>query len=90
VISDEKLTYCASQARRVTLLLHKQALEVYRTDFSNDLLHATSPEERIVISVIGFSNRGIPVLVGYRLPEELLVAYRPFLERFVNSVLVLS
>jgi hypothetical protein len=40
-----------------------------------------------VVSVIGFSHRGVPILVGYRVPDNQMGTYGTVLEGIVNSPL---
>lgn len=86
--NDEIQTYCGRSARRVTFLSTRQRLGVYRDDPDAGFTHEVSPEVRTIITVIGFQSRDIPVLVGYRLPEESLPTYRTIVERILNSVSV--
>jgi hypothetical protein len=85
VLEDLPITYCGEQAREVRLLLTRQSLRVYTHERGN-LVHAEHPEERTIISLIGFARNGVPILVGSRVPESKLQKLRPQLEAFVQSV----
>jgi hypothetical protein len=84
-IDDRAVSYCGEPARQVRLLVTRQSLREYRHE-QGSLVHIDHPKERTIIFVIGFSRSGIPVLVGYRVPEARLEQSRPLLERFVQSV----
>lgn len=84
--SDEELSYCGEKARRVGLIAEKQSLGIYRRDPRMGLIHRHQPVARTFISATGFNLGGVPVIVGYRLPEAHLEAYRPLVERMVESV----
>jgi len=88
VISDENLVYGGRDARRVKLISVRQSMGVYHQDPEKGLVHGESLEVLTIISVVSFSNRDIPILVGYRVPEASLSTYRPILERIINSVTI--
>lgn len=88
VIEDVPTTVSGREARRVTIRLVTPAREVYDGDTSTAITHRTLREERTRICVVAFSNRGIPILGGYRMPEESLARYRVQLEKILNSISV--
>jgi len=85
VTGDEAIAFCGSAARRLTLLQHRQSMGVYHWH-GKDLVHSQSPEISTVISLVAFTHRRLPVLVGYRIPSQHLGDYRAILERIVESV----
>ena len=88
IMSDASVTVGGREARRVTLRLVTPAREMYDGDTSKGIAHRTLPEERTRICVIAFSNRGIPILVGYRMLEESLKRHRAQLEKILSSISV--
>ncbi len=88
VVSDTTVTVAGREARRVTLRMVTQPREMYRDELGRGIRHKTLPEARTLLSVIGFSNRGIPILVGYRVPEESLGQYKERLEAILMSTSV--
>jgi hypothetical protein len=84
VINEKAVSYCGEEAKHVSLLAARQSLREYRYDNGN-LVHIEHPEDRTIISVICFSHDGIPVLVGYRVPETKLDACRALLNGFIQS-----
>lgn len=70
----------------MTVWLVQRRHEVYSDDPDQGITHGTIPERRTLIVVIGFSNRDIPILVGYRLPEEIVPTYQDQLEEMMESV----
>ncbi len=87
IASDEPITYLGGPARRVAVRSVRQKLGVYLNRAEGGPLHVEEPERHTFIFVIGFHHLGIPVLVGYRLPEERVAEFRPILERFMSGVL---
>lgn len=86
MIGDEALTVSDRSARRVTVRMVSQPREMYRDEPGRGITHETLPAERTVLTVIGFSNRGIPILVGYRIPEESIERYRYKVESMLKSI----
>jgi hypothetical protein len=64
----------------------KKAGRVYLEDDEGQIVDKEEPEETTVIVVIGFRVKGIPVLVGYRMPEQHLAAWKAVLEEIIASV----
>jgi hypothetical protein len=85
-LSDEKRIYGGREARRVKLLAERRSVGVYRRDESGSIAHEHSPEVHTIISATEFANRGVPILVGYRIPEESLGTYQNILDHFLHSV----
>jgi len=82
VISNQPLIYGQQKkVRGVCLRLLTPSHEVYRNGSYQCL-----PETRTRVCVIGFSHQSMPILVGYRLPEEELPLYREQIEHIINSV----
>ena len=86
VKSDKKIKFCGKSARRAVLLQKKKAVRVYLEDDEGQIVDKEEPEETTVIVVIGFRVKGIPVLVGYRMPEQHLEAWKAVLEEIIASV----
>jgi hypothetical protein len=84
LVNENAVRFCEEEAKHVSLLATRQSLREYRYEGAS-LVDAEHPEDRAIISVIGFSHNGIPVLVGYRIPEAKLEAYRSYLDRFIQS-----
>lgn len=86
IVSDMPVTVGGRQARRVTLRMVTPSMEMYDGDTSKGVTHRTLPAEHTRICVIGFGNRGIPILTGYRMPDESYERYREQLERILSSI----
>ncbi len=86
VISDAPLIYCKKKARRVILRMVTQSHEMYQDDIFEGMSHRLLPETRNLLFFIGFRNRGVPIIVGYRMPEEILPVYQNQLDEIINSV----
>lgn len=85
VIEDQAITYCDHPARRVELVVTRQPFREHRFE-NGSIVHIDHLETRTLISVIGFEQKDIPVLVGYRILESQLVEFRTQLDGFVGSV----
>lgn len=88
ILKDEKLVYLGQDARRVTLLTERQSLGIYKWQ-GEALNHSETPAERTIVSVVGFRRQGLPVLVGYRIPEEELSTHEEIGEKFLTGVAVI-
>ncbi len=87
IASDEPILFLGAPARRVVIRSIRQKLGVYLNRAEGGPLHVEEPEKHTFISAIGFRRRGMPVLVGCRLPEERVAEFQPILERFMSGVL---
>jgi hypothetical protein len=88
VIGDEAATVAGRPARRITVRIVAQPREMYRSEPGGGITHKTLAPERTVLTVIGFNNRGIPILTGYRMPEESLSQHKEQLEKILSSISV--
>ncbi len=87
---DEQTTCCGEKARHVVLIAETKSLGVYRHRAGKGLVHGQTPATSTYISVVGFNRGGVPVLVGYRLPEAHLAAYQDILDRMAESIAVME
>ena len=71
VLHDKPITFAGEDGRRVTVRM---------------TMHLRKPVERTTLVVIGFSHRGIPILVGYRVLDKALRRYQTQLEGIFDSV----
>jgi hypothetical protein len=85
VVDDQPVDISGRDGRRVTVVMMTAPIGMYRADFGGDPEHEPVGAARMVVSVIGTEHRDIPILVGYRLPEEALPLYRDALEAIVTS-----
>lgn len=86
VVSDEGATLAGRDAHHLNLTQTRSAIGLHRPAGDSGYVHDQLPEERNVLSVFSFTHRGIPILVGYRVPQEVLPSYRSILERIIKSV----
>lgn len=86
ILSDRRFIYRGKRARGVTVALDTSKRRVYFQNANEGASHKTFPAERVLISVIGFRHRGIPVLTGYRIPKVYLKTYKSILGHMVNGV----
>jgi hypothetical protein len=86
VVSDEVVNLAGRDAHHLNLTQTRSAIGVHRPNENSGYVHDHLPEERNVLSVLSFTYRGIPILVGYRVPEEVFPRYRSILERIIKSV----
>lgn len=86
MIGDKTLTVSGRTARRVTVRMVLPPREMYRDEPGWGIGHETLPAEHTVLTVIGFNNRDIQILAGYRIPEESLDHYRYKVEYMLNSI----
>jgi hypothetical protein len=86
VLSDAQGIVAGRAARSVTLTMVAASREIYREDADEGITHRQAPETRTRVCVIGFSHRGIPILAGYRIPEQSLEQYRKRLENTLQSI----
>jgi hypothetical protein len=86
VLRDKPVTFAGKDGRHVKLNMITKPHEVYWTDDEAGVAHKTLPMTHTVISVIGFSHRSIPILVGYRMPDDELKNYESTLEGILTSV----
>jgi|SRR5262249_3663494 len=85
-VSDAPAKIAGREARSAMLIMVTAGQEVYREDADDGITHEQLPEARTRIRVIGFNHRGIPVLAGYRMPEQSIERYREYLERSLASI----
>ncbi len=85
VVEDNPVPYYGKQARQLRLVLSRQGLRAYSFE-PGGLVHSDIPEQRTIISVIGFTHNNVPILVGFRIPESYLDQFRPQLDAFLKSV----
>jgi hypothetical protein len=92
---DEPAVVSGQPARRVALTRIRHSVRVYRETLRYDaetgkhvpdLVDGMTSEERTTMRVTGLEHRGVPILFGYRLPEEEVPKYAPILEQFVDGV----
>jgi hypothetical protein len=84
LVNEKAVSYCGEKAKHVSLLVTRQSLREYRYE-SGNLVDAERPQQRTIISVMGFRHNGIPILIGYRVSEPKLEAFRSHLDRFLQS-----
>ena len=89
VTSDEWIHVADVPARRVTLTITAAPVRIYRVGPSglDDESRASSSE---VVVVIEFAHRDVPVLVGYRVPDDAPREAMSVAERVVKSVRSMS
>jgi hypothetical protein len=74
-LADEPVSIAGHPARRLTISLQRRGKQIPgRPTYRPNRLQVT-----------GFSLRGVPVLIGYRLPEESASDVRAAVERFAGS-----
>ncbi|MGH3813683.1 MAG: hypothetical protein ACRDUV_14720 [Pseudonocardiaceae bacterium] len=85
--ADEIVHYHNWPARQVTVSQQRPQIGVYRTkDPRFGPSHDTIPASTTHVEIIGFRHNSIPVLVGFRIPQEALDEHRPVLRRIISSV----
>lgn len=70
VVRDESALLGGQAARLVEVVLTTAEHTVYRIDDRSGPVDQTVPAAPVRIHVVGAASHGVPVLVGYRLPEE--------------------
>lgn len=84
VLRDEQTTVSGMRARRVTVQLTTRARDVYRST-PKGMEHATLPTEPVTLCVTGFTHRGTPILIGYRLPAKDAGRHTAAVEAIIDS-----
>lgn len=84
--ADETVDFLGASARRVRLCLHPYPVRAgghRRGPAGPEALPAAESE---VFVFVGFTRRGGPVLVGYRVAQSELAVFEPLLERVLRDI----
>jgi len=72
--------------QRLAATVERGALVAYRRSPDGVVTDAESPATRHRTEVVSFARAGVPVLVGYRVPQATLREHEALLEHFLGSV----
>ena len=86
VTKDEVTSLGKVSGRHITLTQKRSSIGVHRPDDQFGFVHEQFGEVQNFISVFSFSHQGIPILVGYRIPEASLASYSSIVERIIQSI----
>jgi hypothetical protein len=75
-----------STGQRVTATVERETVVAYEPGPDGVVTHAESPATRHRTEVVSFARAGVPVLVGYRVPQATLREHEALLQHFLGSV----